>query len=162
MAGVAERVGIRAPSLYHRFDDRADLLVAVATEAALDLGRALADAVAEAGADPALRLDALAAAHRPFALATPRASALLFAGTTLGVAPTPDAQAEASNPMVDVAQAIVGAAGAGRLPRADRVRVWVREHGIRRRVPIRGRRRGSLPFRDRGAALRAGTGAPAK
>jgi AcrR family transcriptional regulator len=111
MAGVAERVGIRAPSLYHRFDDRADLLVAVATEAALDLGRVLADAVAEAGADPAMRLDALAAAYRSFALATPRASALLFAGTAPDVAPTPDAQAEAAEPVVDVAQAIVGAAG---------------------------------------------------
>jgi AcrR family transcriptional regulator len=112
MTGVAERVGIRAPSLYHRFRDRADLLVAVATDVALDLGRALADAVARAGADPAMRLDALAAACRSFALAAPRASALLFAGTAPGVAPTPDAQAEAAKPVLEVAQAIVGPAGA--------------------------------------------------
>ncbi len=112
MAGVAERVGIRAPSLYHRFNDRADLLVAVATDVALDLRRVLADAVVGAGADPAKGLDALAVAYRSFALATPRASALLFAPAVPGVAPTPEAQAEAAKPVVDVAQTIVGPARA--------------------------------------------------
>lgn len=110
MAGVAERVGIKAPSLYKHFDDRSGLLAAVATEVALELERALTDAVARPGADPATRLDALAVAYRCFALATPRAAALLFASVAPDVAPAPEAQAAAARPVLEVCEAIVGKA----------------------------------------------------
>ena len=112
MAGVAERVGVRPPSLYKRFDDRGALLVAVATDVALELGRFLADAVARAGDDPGLRLEALASAYRSFALASPRAASLLFASVAPGVTPTPESQAMAARPVLDVAEAIVGPARA--------------------------------------------------
>jgi AcrR family transcriptional regulator len=112
MAGVAERVGIKAPSLYKHFDDRSGLLAAVATEVALQLERALTDAVARSGADPATRLDALAVAYRSFALATPRAAALLFASVAPDVAPAPEAQAAAARPVLEVCEAIVGKARA--------------------------------------------------
>jgi len=112
MAGVAERVGLKAPSLYKHFDDRSALLAAVATEVALDLARTLADAVARYDADPATRLEALAVAYRSFALATPRAAALLFASVAPGVAPTPEAQAVAAGPVLEMSEAIVGRARA--------------------------------------------------
>jgi AcrR family transcriptional regulator len=108
MAAVAERVGVKAPSLYKRFDDRGALLAAVATEVANDLGQVVADAVARAGSDPGTRLEALALAYRSFALASPRATALLFAGVAPDVVPSPESQAAAARPVLEVAAAIVG------------------------------------------------------
>jgi AcrR family transcriptional regulator len=108
MAGVAERIGIRAPSLYKRFRDRSGLLVEVATDAALELGRELAAAVEQSGTDPAARLRALAEAYRSFALAKPRAAALIFAGIAPGTAPTPESQTEAARPVLRVAETMVG------------------------------------------------------
>ena len=112
MAGVAELVGVRPPSLYKHFGDRGGLLAAVATDVALDLGRTMAEAVERSGADPAARLHALATAYRSFALATPRAAALLFAGVAPDVVPTPESQVEAARPVLEVAAAIVGPARA--------------------------------------------------
>jgi AcrR family transcriptional regulator len=112
MAGIAERVGVRAPSLYKHFGDRRGLLAAVATEVALDLGRELTAAVDAAGPDPSAKLDALAMAYRSFALAKPRAAALLFAGLAPGVEPAPEANATASRPVLHVAEALVGPASA--------------------------------------------------
>ena len=108
MAGVAERVGVRAPSLYKHFGDRNGLLAAVATDAALELGRALSDALARSGVDARSRLQVLAAAYRSFALAKPRAAALIFAGVAPGTTPTPESQTEAARPVLQVAEAIVG------------------------------------------------------
>lgn len=112
MAGIAARVGVRAPSLYKHFGDRNGLLGAVVDDVALDLGRSLATAVGRSGADPGERLRALAAAYRSFALATPRAAALLFAAVAPGVAPTPEVNVSAVRPLLDVAAAIVGPARA--------------------------------------------------
>ena len=112
MAAIAERVGVRAPSLYKHFGDRSGLLAAVVTEVALDLGRTLATAVERSGPDASARLDALAVAYRSFALARPRAAALLFAGLAPGVAPAPESNAAASRPVLEVAAAVVGPAGA--------------------------------------------------
>jgi len=112
MAGIAELVGVRPPSLYKHFDDRHALLSAVATEVALDLGRTMAVAVDGAQADPAAKLQSLAVAYRAFALAKPRAAALIFAGVAPDIAPTPEAQAVAARPVLEVAASIVGQADA--------------------------------------------------
>jgi AcrR family transcriptional regulator len=112
MAAVAERVGVRAPSLYKHFGDRSGLLAAVATDAALDLGRTLSGAVDRSGADANARLQALAWAYRSFALAKPRAAALIFAGVAPGATPTPESQTEAARPVLQVAETIVGPARA--------------------------------------------------
>ena len=112
MAGVAELVGVRPPSLYKHFGDRGGLLAAVATDVALDLGRTMTEAVERSGADPAARLHGLAAAYRSFALTTPRAAALLFAGVAPDIVPTPESQVEAARPVLEVAEAIVGPARA--------------------------------------------------
>lgn len=112
MAGIAERVGVRPPSLYKHFGDRSGLLAAVVTDVALDLGRTLAAAVEPTGPEAAARLEALATAYRSFALAQPRATALLFAGLAPGVEPTPEANHAASRPVLAVSEAVVGPASA--------------------------------------------------
>jgi AcrR family transcriptional regulator len=108
MVGVAERVGVRAPSLYKHFGDRSGLLAAAATDAALDLGRTLSGAVERSGGDAPERLQALAEAYRSFALAKPRAAALIFAAVAPGATPTPESQIEAARTVMQVAEAIVG------------------------------------------------------
>ena len=112
MARVAERVGIRAPSLYKHFADRNALLSAVATEVALDLGRTMRTAVELPGADPKARLRALLTAYRSYASVAPRATALLFAAVSPDAAPTFDSQVEAVRPVLDATTAIVGPANA--------------------------------------------------
>ncbi len=108
MAGIAERVGVRAPSLYKHFGDRSELLAAVATAAALDLARTMARAVEQSAADPSAQLHALADAYRSFALATPRSAALLFAAVVPGATPSAESQAEAARPLLRVTESIVG------------------------------------------------------
>ena len=109
MTGVAERVGVKAPSLYKHFGDRSELLAALATEVALALGRTVAGAAEQSGADPPAQLRAIAAAYRSFVLAAPRGAALLFAGVAPGTEPTAESQAEAARPVLEVAEALVGA-----------------------------------------------------
>jgi len=108
MAAIAERVGVRAPSLYKHFGDRRGLLGAVLTDVALELGRTLVAAVELSGPDACARLDALAVAYRSFALARPRAAAFLFAGVAPGAVLGPEANAAASRPVLQAAEAIVG------------------------------------------------------
>lgn len=64
MRTLAQELGIRAPSLYKHFPDRAAILAAVKGQALADMGRALA----AAGGD----IVALAGAYRAWALANPR------------------------------------------------------------------------------------------
>ena len=110
MAAVAERVGVRPPSLYKHFDDRGRLLAAVATDVALDLGAVLAAAAEGSGVEPSTRLRAIAIAYRAFALATPRGTALLFAGVAPGSEPSLESQVEAARPVLELAESIVGRA----------------------------------------------------
>lgn len=77
MQGVADEVGVKAPSLYKRFADRAALLVAVQRVIFADLGRRL-DAAATPH-DAAVALTAMAHAYRRFARSRPHAYALMFA-----------------------------------------------------------------------------------
>jgi AcrR family transcriptional regulator len=67
MRRLAERLGIRAPSLYKHLPDKAALEVAVITTGLEDLAAALEEA-GQAAAEPIV---ALAAAYRAFALAHP-------------------------------------------------------------------------------------------
>lgn len=76
MQAVGAAVGIRGPSLYKRFADRAALLRAVEAQAVADLARRLGAVVAT---DPAEALAGMAAAYRGFAHEAPAVYALLFA-----------------------------------------------------------------------------------
>jgi AcrR family transcriptional regulator len=110
MAAVAGHVGVKAPSLYKRFADRTELIAAVATDVATDLGRAMRAAASDE--DPAARLAARAVAYRSFALASPRSTALLFSGVAPGAEPSPESQVEAARPVLEATEEIVGPARA--------------------------------------------------
>ena len=77
MQRVAVAVGVRPPSLYKRVRSRADLVRLVGE----DIARHLAEEVdrAATGENAARDLGAIARAFRTFALANPRAYALIFA-----------------------------------------------------------------------------------
>ena len=107
MAMVAARVGVRPPSLYKHVRDRAELLDAVAADAAGELGRVLAS-VADAESDPGSRVAALAHAYRAFAHRAPRAASILFTDLGPGTGAPLEVAAEAARPVVEAAGALVG------------------------------------------------------
>jgi AcrR family transcriptional regulator len=76
MNDVAVAVGVRAPSLYGRFADRAALLAAIELEIWRGLERALLRA--RRSPDPVRTLAAQARAYRAFAKANPRSYALIY------------------------------------------------------------------------------------
>jgi AcrR family transcriptional regulator len=95
MQAVADRVGVRAPSLYKRVADRDALLQLVAEATVEDLGGRLA------ASDRTLV--GLARAYRAFAHARPEGFRLMYS-----VAGSPDALARASEPVLAAARAAVG------------------------------------------------------
>lgn len=106
MQAVAERVGVRAPSLYKRVRNR-DALVRLVTEATLaDLERAL-QAVPPA-ADPRDTLAALLRAFRTFAHARPAAYRLVFADTPAPARPDVALLARAAAPVLQVTEVLAG------------------------------------------------------
>src|SRR3954467_3383494 len=76
MQAVADRVGVRAPSLYKRVRNRDDLVRLITEATVRDLGARLA--TIGAGADPRRDLAELARAFRAFAHARPKGYQLIF------------------------------------------------------------------------------------
>jgi AcrR family transcriptional regulator len=107
MQAVAERVGVRAPSLYKRIRNR-DELVARIAEATLDeLRMRLDDAAEPRVADPGADLARLARAVRAFAHERPGGYRLIFgAGAELRLSEA--ALADASGPVLRVAGELAG------------------------------------------------------
>ncbi|WP_030489194.1 TetR/AcrR family transcriptional regulator [Micromonospora chokoriensis] len=106
MQAVAERVGVRAPSLYKRVRNR-DALIRLVTEATVhDLGEQLS-AVTGSG-DPRQDLAELARAFRTFAHAQPASYHLIFANGPAETRPSLDALTLASTPALRVAADLAG------------------------------------------------------
>jgi AcrR family transcriptional regulator len=108
MAAVAERVGIRPPSLYKHVRDRSALLMAVAEDAAAELASVLEAAAGTDADEPAARVASLAAAYRVHAHRTPRAAALLFSDLEPSARPPVEVGGRAARPVVEVAAALAG------------------------------------------------------
>jgi len=107
MRAVADRVGVKAPSLYKRVRDR-DELVRLITEATInDLGEHLRKVAAEP-ADAASRVAALARAFRAFAHRFPAGYHLIFAPGSASTRPSRDAIVTSSAPLLEVAGALAG------------------------------------------------------
>jgi len=106
MLAVAERVGVKAPSLYKRLRDRNALLAAIATGTADQLAATLAAHADDA--DPAATLRAIAHAYRAFTQAHPRSAELLFADLPADARPTPETNAAAVAPMLEAAGRLAG------------------------------------------------------
>jgi len=106
MNDVAESVGIRAPSLYGRFKDRAALLGAVELCVCADLARKLGKLITDG--DPVATLKAQAQAVRRFAKKSPNTYSLLF---DIGSARTEEgasARAAAVAPLLPPLAALAG------------------------------------------------------
>ena len=110
MNDVASAVGIRAPSLYGRFANRAELVAAVE----LSLWRELGDALSRAPrrSRPVATLTELARAYRAFAKANPEEYALMFDPRSERSAEATRARAASLAPAMPFLGALVGDAAA--------------------------------------------------
>jgi AcrR family transcriptional regulator len=106
MQRVADAVGVRAPSLYKRVQDRGGLVRLIAADVAHELTATL-DAAAASG-NPRRDLRALAQAFRAFARANPEGYRLLFARLPDGSPLDPDTTARASAAILRTAAALAG------------------------------------------------------
>jgi AcrR family transcriptional regulator len=106
MLAVAERVGVRAPSLYKRFADRGALIGAIGSAALADLTAALEPFVRDP--DPASGMLKTASAFRTFAKANPHAYELLFMNLPPGSRPPAELNASAAAPLLEVTERLVG------------------------------------------------------
>jgi len=106
MQAVAERVGVRAPSLYKRVANREALIAAIAGDVLLELGGRLAPLAR--GDDPAAALRSLATAYRAFAHERPRAYALAYSHLAANARPPDELPARAADPVVSLMERMVG------------------------------------------------------
>ncbi len=106
MSRVAERVGVRGPSLYKHVANRAALIRAVAEGVTADLGRALSLAVSTG--DPRADITAAAHAYRAFVRANPNGYGLLFARLAPGLQPDEERLAEVARPLIEAMATLVG------------------------------------------------------
>lgn len=106
MQAVADRVHVRAPSLYKRLPNRAALISAIGDATVDDLARHIAPFGNDADAAEALRQ--MMAAVRTFAHANPRAYELIFMSQTDESRPAAERIAAASAPVVAVVERLVG------------------------------------------------------
>jgi AcrR family transcriptional regulator len=106
MKDVAAAVGVRAPSLYERFSDRAALLAAIELEVLDEIAQVLA-AVAVPGL-PIETLTAQAHAYRRFVKANPHGYSLLFEVRSARTEEGAAGRARALAPSMSALEAIVG------------------------------------------------------
>jgi AcrR family transcriptional regulator len=108
MQAIADRVGVRAPSLYKRLRDRDELLALVATATVDDLGDRMAERALQPDEDPRQVLARLAYAFRAFAHERPRGYGLIFGPLPAGARPDVQSLERSSAPMLEVCAALVG------------------------------------------------------
>jgi AcrR family transcriptional regulator len=106
MQAVADRVGVRAPSLYKRVPNRAALVAAITAATQDELRHQLEPATRDP--DPANALREIALAFRAFAQGHPRAYELLFMNLPADARPPADRTAEAAAPLLEVTRRLVG------------------------------------------------------
>jgi AcrR family transcriptional regulator len=106
MQAVAERVAVRAPSLYKRLPSRAALIAAIGAAAVDDLAGRIAPLAADP--DPADAIRRMASAVRAFAHANPRAYELIFLSQPDDARPPAERTAAASAPVLAAVERLVG------------------------------------------------------
>ena len=106
MQAVADRVGVRAPSLYKRIPNRTALIAAIADAAVDELGALMRPLAGDP--DPASGLRSVATAFRAFARAHPRTYELLFMNLPAEARASPERNAAASAPLLSLAERLVG------------------------------------------------------
>ncbi|MCJ7709879.1 MAG: TetR/AcrR family transcriptional regulator [Chloroflexi bacterium] len=113
MASVADRVGVRPPSLYKHVRDRGALIAAVSDAAALELGLVLEAAVRsvpDEGTDDGAhaRILRAALAFRALASRSPRSVSLVFAGLGGDLQPSVETAAIAARPLLEISAELAG------------------------------------------------------
>jgi AcrR family transcriptional regulator len=121
MQSVAERVGVRAPSLYKRVNGRDALIALVAEAVVYDLAETL-NAASTSSADPLAQLAALAHSLRAFAHANRDGYALIFAPASDTATADPRSVAAAAEPVFRVATQLAGSQNA--LAAARTITAW--------------------------------------
>jgi AcrR family transcriptional regulator len=106
MQAVADRVGVRAPSLYKRVADRPALIRAVTASITEDLAVALAPP--RVGRDPRADLRAMTRRYRAFVQANPAGYALLFARLEPDARPDEAVLAALGTPIIEACGRLVG------------------------------------------------------
>jgi AcrR family transcriptional regulator len=106
MRDVAAAVGVRAPSLYGRFSDRAAMLAAIELKLLLELEQMLSKATV--AGEPVATLMAQAQAYRRFAKANPNGYALLFDVRSARTEEGTQARARSLAPSIPALSALVG------------------------------------------------------
>jgi AcrR family transcriptional regulator len=106
MQAVADRVGVRAPSLYKRVRNRDDLVRLVAEATVQELGDLLH--AIPVSADARTDLAELARTVRAFAHARPTAYRLIFGWGPVTVPPDPDLLAYTAAPLLRIAADLAG------------------------------------------------------
>jgi AcrR family transcriptional regulator len=112
MSRVAERVGVRGPSLYKHVPNRAALIRAVGDAVAADLGRVIGGALDPGSADAADDIRALALAYRAFVRRNPKGYGLLFAHLAPELQADPVVLADLGRPIVAAMGRLTGDASA--------------------------------------------------
>jgi AcrR family transcriptional regulator len=107
MRAVADRVGVRAPSLYKRVRSRDDLLRLLAESTVDDLMQRL-EQVGAPGADPVAGLADLARALRAFARDRPAGYRLIFAPPTPAAQLPPEALGRATGALFALTAELAG------------------------------------------------------
>jgi AcrR family transcriptional regulator len=145
LRGVAEAVGVTAPSIYRHFPNKQALLLAVVEEQFEDLQRVMAEAFAAAGDDPFAALRAMGRAYIAMGLERPAYYEVLFGPLggalhgLLGIQPStpgefaPEDLGQGSfMVLVDaIEQALAaGPGGAGLDPFVVAVETWSFVHGL--------------------------------
>lgn len=106
MQAVADRVGVKAPSLYKRFPGRPALVAAVAGDVAAELSAVVSPALEVA--DPAEAVRLIAHRYRAFAHRSPGAYQLLFSRLLREANPTPEANAAGAAGLLLVTELLAG------------------------------------------------------
>lgn len=110
LAKLAAGLGIKAPSLYHHFSSKAELLQGVSQRTSEGLVAAIQAADSGPGDDPRARLRAMAAAYRAFAFAHPAPFTLAFSALAPDSRPDPALLEALALPLQSVIAGLVGEA----------------------------------------------------
>jgi AcrR family transcriptional regulator len=115
MEAIADRVGVRAPSLYKRFANRGEVVAAVGASVLEELRMELEPAD---GLEPDDALRVVATSFRTYALRHPHAYELVFMRLPSDSRPDPGLVGAAAAPLLELTERLVGperALGAARL-----------------------------------------------
>ncbi|MPV37142.1 TetR/AcrR family transcriptional regulator [Georgenia subflava] len=108
MQAVAQRAGVRAPSLYKRVRDRNELLRRIVEASVDDLGSRMRVAADGAGEDPRDVLVRVAHELRAFAHERPHGYRLIFGALPPAARPELDTLSRASAPVLEAARRLAG------------------------------------------------------